>query len=483
MADPRRSLGEGAAQEAPTAPHATPRRTEGKRTGPEWFWSRWPVRIALGLSLIVSGAAHCAVMPFDVPLQLDLKDREGEAAIPVDVFESDEVPTVEPPPPEPPSVAREGSQDGRPDGGGGMRDGSTDAARDAPPDVREDAKVDAGPEPDGAVASVDAGPSNRGPADPQAVLGAAGDIQADVVLVYLIINAEEIKKNPEAPKLGKLLTAVPQWHDFMDGTDVDPVRDMDWLMISGPALVHTEEDVVLIHYSAPDAVVDKAIAVVSAKYRGPAGPIGGPIDAGVPGVKASLAHADRAQRVLIRPQPHVLAVVPPKDWKGRDMVERTARQLAPPAKVRARLKAGEAFYMRVVKPHNALGLIPESITEMRMVIKTRPDDGVDIFIEGDTRDPEAAAQAAEALKKVLADVPIIVAGPLGAMAFPSMTGHILEDVDVTSEGKLVKLHRTASRGQIDKIVSLVAVRFNIDLDAPIVAPASPATAPSSAPAK
>src|SRR5580692_7214821 len=256
MADPRRSIGEGAAQEAPTAPHATPRRNEGKRTGPEWFWARWPVRIALGVSLVVSGAAHCAVMPFDVPLQLDVKDREGEAAIPIDVFESDDVPTVVPPPSEPPPVAKgEGSQDGRPDGGGGVRDGSTDAARDAPPDVREDAKVDAGPELDGAVASADAGPSMRGPADPQAVLGAAGDIQADVVLVYLIINAEEIKKNPEAPKLGHLLTAIPQWKEFMAGTDVDPVRDMDWLMISGPALVHTEQDVVLIHYSAPDAVV------------------------------------------------------------------------------------------------------------------------------------------------------------------------------------------------------------------------------------
>ena len=93
MADPRRPLGEGAAQEAPTAPHATPRRGEGKRTGPERFWARWPVRIALGLSLVVSGAAHCAVMPFDMPSRLELHDFEGEAEIPVDVFDQQESPT------------------------------------------------------------------------------------------------------------------------------------------------------------------------------------------------------------------------------------------------------------------------------------------------------------------------------------------------------------------------------------------------------
>ncbi|HEY8091179.1 MAG TPA: hypothetical protein VIF09_25120, partial [Polyangiaceae bacterium] len=63
MPEPRTLLGDGAAQGAPTAPHATPRSAGGKATGPERFWRNWPVRLTLAASLVVSGVAHCAVFP------------------------------------------------------------------------------------------------------------------------------------------------------------------------------------------------------------------------------------------------------------------------------------------------------------------------------------------------------------------------------------------------------------------------------------
>ena len=133
---------------------------------------------------------------------------------------------------------------------------------------------------DGAVASVDdsgAPGTGQGPRDPQAILGAAGDIQADKVLVMVVINAEVIRQNPEGAKMGFLLRGIPQWDEFMHGTDIDPVRDTDWVMISGPSLVNTSRDVVLIHYSARDAKVERAMEQVAHNYAK-----GGGYDAGVP---------------------------------------------------------------------------------------------------------------------------------------------------------------------------------------------------------
>src|SRR5258708_15495131 len=125
-----RRLGDGAAEEAPTAPHATPRAGAGPRGGPAWFWARWPARVAFGLALLLSGVAHCTALPFDVPRGFEVKDVEGEAAIPVDVMAPDE-----PPPPPPPPAPKESTA-------------ADKADREKAPAARPDAGVrrDAGPD-------------------------------------------------------------------------------------------------------------------------------------------------------------------------------------------------------------------------------------------------------------------------------------------------------------------------------------------------
>jgi hypothetical protein len=221
----------------------------------------------------------------------------------------------------------------------------------------------------------------------------------------------------------------------MGGTALDPVRDTDWVTISGPSLANTGRDVILIHYSTTDALVDKAVDVVSKKYDR-----GGRFDAGVPGVRASLAHADGAARVILRPQSHVLAVVP------IDVAEKMARKLVT-AKVPTDIRPGEALYLRVANPHHPMPEIPESITELRLRIVPRPDNGADIFLEGDTKDAATAAQAAEGVKGIIKRHNDI----LTAM----MTHGLLDGVVVTTEGSVVHAKVTASRDQIETIVSLV----------------------------
>jgi hypothetical protein len=322
-----------------------------------------------------------------------------------------------------------------------------------------DASDDVG-EPDGPIALTEGGVAASGPRDPQAIIGAAGSVQADVVLVMVVVNAEVIRQNPIGAKMGYLLRGIPQWDDFMSGTEIDPVRDTDWVMISGPSLVNTSRDVVMIHYSAPDAVVDKAISVVSKKYDK-----GGPIDAGVPGVRATLAHADRAERVMIRPQPRVLAVVPPT------VAEKVARQLVA-SKVPAHVRPGEALYLRLVNPHHPMPQIPESITEARLRVVPRSDEGADLFIDGDTKDAEAAASAAEDLKKLVRSYNDWRA----ALVLPG----VLDRVEVSAEGSRVHAHLMLTRNEVERIVYLVGDQV-LHVQQPIAPTVPPAaSSPTSA---
>jgi len=452
----RKPLGEGAAEGAPTAPHATPRGiTSGRRSGPERFWARWPMRIALALALVVSGAAHCSVVPFDAPHGFEMNDVDGEAAIPIDMVDQPDTP---PPPVEtPPEVKNAGEKakesavaaSARLDAGGpndaGPHDASTSDASVRP--LPEAGAL--GTELDAAVALAEAG-SSSGPRDPQAIIGAAGAVQADVVLVMLIVNAEVIRSNPVGATIGYLLRGIHQWDDFMSGTDIDPVRDTDWVMVSGPSLVNTTRDIVLVHYSAPAAAIERAIEIVSRKV-----PQDGPVDAGVPGVKATRVHADRAERIVLRPQPRVLAVVPPS------VAEKIARQLAS-ARVPAHIRPGEAVYLRVANPHHPMPEIPESVTEMRLRVVPRSDGGADVFIDGDTKDSDAALEAADVVRRVFRR---------HDDAITSLITHgLLDHVDVTTEGNIVKSHLVATRDQIQTLIALVGSFLGVE---PPVQPASP----------
>ncbi|HWL84613.1 MAG TPA: hypothetical protein VNO21_02355, partial [Polyangiaceae bacterium] len=234
------------------------------------------MRTALALAFAASVAFHYAVGPWSLlpENKLEFVDTEGELSIPVDIIE-DQPPEPPAPPPEPPSPAQTEApamapkpksppgedasvRDAGPDAGDDAGDGS---AEDAGPLAHRDAAADA----ETALAMADAGASgladaavaDRGDAgspankthDPAALVAAASDVQAGPPLVRLFVNMEEIRKNPVGAQIGPLLSAIPQWDEFMSGTQVDPVRDTDWVYITGPSLLHTERDVILVHYS------------------------------------------------------------------------------------------------------------------------------------------------------------------------------------------------------------------------------------------
>lgn len=462
----RRALGEGAAQAAPTAPHATPRKKKGRRSGPERFWARWPVRIALALCLVVSGVAHCAVVPFDVPHDVTVNDYKGEADIPIDILEGESVSEPEPPPPpvpvEPKSVDPSAAATAQLEAGAPRDAGSRDAATDG-------ATLDGAAPPGDAGDAGDAGEAGAVPLrDPQALLAASGAVQADVIFVTVVINGIEIRKNPVGKQVIALLHAIPDWADFMKGTEtmIDPIADTDWMAITGPSLRDSKNDVVTLRYAASDKVVDAAVAIVSSHYPGK----GGPYDAGVPSVPAWLAHADFAERAILRPKSHVLVIVPPA------RAEAVARKFAASKQELPRVlpwMVGVATYLKLVDPHHALPeFIPEGLTVLEARVRPRSDDGADVDVDADAKDPETAERAAKELQATIAKYRPYLDNIL-------VNDGILNHAEVTTEGKKVHVHVPATRDDLEQTLRFVVAMMPQHGPSPSPAPAPPpAPAPS-----
>jgi hypothetical protein len=217
-------------------------------------------------------------------------------------------------------------------------------------------------------------------------------------------------------------------------------------MISGPSLRNTSRDVVLIRYAASDAKVAKAMDVVAQNYAQ-----GGAFDAGAPVLKAVRSYANDAERVVLQPRSHVLAVVPTSAAQAiaRKLVHETPMPHVLP---------GEAAYIRVMDPHHAMPLLPGSLTAMELHVRPRDDDGADITIQGTAKDADGAQSAASQLRDLVASYDV---WPLS-----DLTAHLLDHVEITANGAAVNVRVTASIAQIDTIVRLVASQIGVALPPP-----------------
>ena len=46
------------------------------------------------------------------------------------------------------------------------------------------------------------------------------------------VRSDHIRRDPNAAAVGHLLAAIPDWDAFLGGTQLDPIRDLDTLMLA-----------------------------------------------------------------------------------------------------------------------------------------------------------------------------------------------------------------------------------------------------------
>lgn len=265
--------------------------------------------------------------------------------------------------------------------------------------------------------------------------------------ISVTVNMAVIRAQPAGANLGPIFGAIPQWKQFMAGSTIDPLRDTDWVYVVGPSLAHTEKDAVYVHYSIDDAVVEHYIDLTSKTYAK-----GGTLNVGVKGVKAWKGFADGAERAFIRPRPHLALIVPSPN--AHDFAAFSAStEMKPP------IGAGEAARLRAIWPGRSINIVPQTISEMRLwVVPNASTGGADLYAEGDCPDATQAATDAASLKQTFSQ--------MNSFAVRMLTSGALNNLEVTSDGSLVKAHVPLTREQIDAFIALGAQRLGVTLPTP-----------------
>lgn len=206
--------------------------------------SRWLLVATLALSLLAHAFVLVASSVFLQPPELDV-----EFALPIDV----ELGTAEglsAAPPMPPASEPMPSDPSAAARGAGTADAAVDDAGvpDAGARPRDAGLGDAGPRIDGG----DAGPAVT-------LAGDAGVVRMPPgAQIALRVDMTRIRNSPIAPDVRRLLAAVPDWKALLDGSGIDPLSQLDRLLLATPNL-QREKIVLAGRYLGGEQVVRAAV--------------------------------------------------------------------------------------------------------------------------------------------------------------------------------------------------------------------------------
>lgn len=413
------------------------------------------MRFVLGLTFLASFLTHTAWLnPIRSTSDFEVKDNDGEVDIAVDLFEEA--------PPQPVKTGDQKPQQGDGlDGGSeaGIADGSVDASATKKADGGSDAgrdggsgPVDASTDAMGDAAPIASSPPDNGPKDSLGIVGTAGAIKAANVYVTVSVNAEAIRKNSVGKRSGALLQGIGQWKTFLAGTNIDPVRDAEWVLIEGPSLVDTTKAVITIRYNLKDEQMDAACAMMAERYKDKGG---GPYETGIPGMKAWLAFADKGERILVRPQSHMLVILPSRKTvspeKEKQLLKKIGQTVYP-----AKLKnANEAVRVILKEPNHAISKIPVGLSEVRLRTIPGAHDDATIFIEGDCKNETECAKAHQELEDTLGGLGSLAGlGSLVGSIRPGMV-KVINQVQLSHDSKHVRFELTLSRDDLQELLTFM----------------------------
>ncbi|HEY6879098.1 MAG TPA: hypothetical protein VI299_13825 [Polyangiales bacterium] len=218
---------------------------------------RWLLVGTLAFSLLAHALVLLASSVFLKPPELDL-----EFALPIDVeLGTAEGLTVAPPassasqPPTDPSTTAQGAaKHDDVDGGVGdaaIADASSEDAR--VPDAGAHARDAGHPDAAARTEAADAGPA-------VALAGDAGVTRMPPgAQIALRVDMTRIRNSPVAPDVRRLLAAIPDWKALLDGSGIDPLSQLDRLLLATPNL-QREKIVLAGRYLGGEQVVREAVA-------------------------------------------------------------------------------------------------------------------------------------------------------------------------------------------------------------------------------
>ena len=307
----------------------------------------------------------------------------------------------------------------------------------------------AGPGDAGGDASPDARPF-RPIRDPVGLAGDARKIVPENPNVSLLIYQERVRQHPLGSRFAPTLTKLKNWQRFLNGTGLDPVQDVDRMMLAGPQLRDSSRVVAVLRYSAPQARVRAAIDVLVKR----SGPRGQWVQARVPVAKAYVDGADR-YFVLIAPQ--ILVIVPTDGLEA-------ALKLPPTIKFPS--ARNEAVVLFLKHPANAFRefpvKLPDTVEWMRFSMTLDPNGGADARLDAKDKDAATAAENAPKITEAV-DKALVI-----DLLFTRQ--RLLDPVTFRAEGDHIRAETHITEAQLRHILSFIAAKVE-QVDGPARPPA------------
>jgi hypothetical protein len=248
----------------------------------------------------------------------------------------------------------------------------------------------------------------RGPGDaegighPVAMSGVNSAVVDSNANVNLLMVTERMPHHPLGQRIGRLIVNFPQWQSFFESGEIDPVRDINRILVVGPQFRRSADVVAILEHDLPQPVLR---AAVDRLVQRP--PRGRWLKAKFP---AARAFADRAERLFALTAPHVLVVAP---------LQLERQILATPPSAFPSPEGDAAVVLHIKTPWRALvGLplrFPESIAWLRLDVIPNDDGSVLARITAEDADARQAAEHAQSLSAALNALTNPDLGALGAL--------------------------------------------------------------------
>lgn len=330
--------------------------------------------------------------------------------------------------------------------------------------AESDAGADAG-RLGGDAGRADAG-TGRSVGDPVALSGSAGRFTDPHANVRLLIFSDRIRRHPVGVRIGELLKAAYQWRDFFGTARLNPIRDLDRILIVGPQLRDSSNVVAVLRYNISRQRMRRALqALVARDTRR-----GAWLDAGVPAVRAV---ADRSERVFVMPAPHIVVVAPLSAAKSALSLHAPLHFPSP--------HGNEALVAYVRTPWRAfIGIpfhVPKTIRWVRLGITPTSDGGAVASLVAEDASEQAARDDAELLTRAINAVTQVDLGVVGAL-FGARRLRFIEPVNLQAQGNRIVGTITANKKQLEGLIEAVAAQAKAVADANAHARAAASATPN-----
>lgn len=362
----------------------------------------------------------------------DYDDKDAQAVVPIDLDLLAKDPVAEPPAPAPappPAPPAPGPSDAIVDAGPPP---PKPKPKPAPPKELPDAGA---PEPS---ASADAGPLDGGAPpplkDPMAAAGGAGKIAAKDPNVQLLLSGKAMRKHALGQFFSRVLLAIPEWRQFFQGTPIDPINDLDHILITAPRLKgDSAKMVAIMGFGVGAEPIREAIDQVVHRTNGV-----WLEDAPVKAARAKVAGAPRLFALL--PQKKLLVILP-----GDAEAELEKLKQAKPFR-----NSSEGLVVSLLTPSRPFRdfiTLPDSIKWMRIALSPTADGGADVAIDAGDASWQDAERHAEQLTRELERRRKVDLGVV--------TLEILDPVTFESSGDTIRARTHISRSKLGQIMAFV----------------------------